>query len=129
MDRKTWDRIVSTAGAVVAIALIALGAVAIYGGQFGRDNVQDRLTPEAITFPPYDAMTPQEQAEVGDFAGQQVDTGPEAEAFSRYIAGHLAEVNEGKTYDERKVSPRRRRLTSRRRRTSCSRARRSARSC
>jgi ABC-type antimicrobial peptide transport system permease subunit len=106
MDRKTWDRIISAAGAVVAVVLIVLGAMAIYGGQFGRDSVRDRLVPEKVTFPPYDAMTPQEQAAVGTFAGQQVDTGPEAEAFSRYIAGHLAEVNEGKTYSETSAAAR-----------------------
>ena len=106
MDRKTWDRLVSTAAAVVAVALIVLGGIAIYGGQFGRDSVRDRLVPEKVAFPPLSAMTPQEQAEVGNFAGQQVDTGPEAEAFSRYIAGHLAEVNEGKTYSETSAAAR-----------------------
>jgi hypothetical protein len=106
MDRKTWDRLVSTAAAVVAVALIVLGGMAIYGGQFGRDSVRDRLVPEKVAFPPLSAMTAQEQAEVGMFAGQQVDTGPEAEAFSRYIAGHLAEVNGGKTYSETSAAAR-----------------------
>ena len=98
--RSTWDKIVSGAGAVVAIALIVIGAAAVYGGNFGRDNVQDRLQPEKVVFPPFDAMTPAEQQELGTFAGQTVDTGPEAEGFARYIGGHLAEVNEGATYSE-----------------------------
>ncbi len=106
MDRKTWDRLVSSAAAVIAVALIVLGGIAIYGGQFGRDSVRDRLVPEKVAFPPLSAMTSQEQAEVGGFAGQQVDTGPEAEAFSRYIAGHLAEVNGGKTYSETSAAAR-----------------------
>ena len=45
-------------------------------------------------------MTPEEMTEVGAFAGQQVDTGVEAEAFARYIGGHLASINEGATYSE-----------------------------
>jgi hypothetical protein len=106
MDRSSWDKIVSGAGAVVAVVLIALGAMAIYGGNFGRDNVRDRLTPEHIQFPPASAMTPEEKAEVGEFAGQKVDTGPEAEAFSRYIRGHLQFVNEGKTYSETSAAAR-----------------------
>jgi hypothetical protein len=106
MDRKTWDRIVSGAGAVVAVVLIVLGGMAIYGGNFGRDNVRDRLVPEKIVFPPSDAMTDEERAEVGQYAGQQVDTGPEAEAFSRYIGGHLEAVNEGKTYSETSAAAR-----------------------
>jgi hypothetical protein len=100
MNRTAWDKIVSASAAVVAVAMIVLGGFAIYGGNFGRDNVQSRLTPEKVTFAPYDAMSPTEQQTLGAFAGQQVTTGPQAEAFARYIAGHLAEVNDGKTYAE-----------------------------
>lgn len=106
LARKAWDQIVSGAGAVVAIVLVGLGALAIYGGIFGQDNVRDRLEPQKIAFPPAEAMTPQEKAEVGDFAGQAVDTGDEAEAFSRYIGLHLTEVNEGKTYSETSAAAR-----------------------
>lgn len=100
MNRKAWDQIVSASAAVIAVAMIVLGGFAIYGGNFGRDNVQTRLEPQNITFPPLDAMTPEEQQEIGDFAGQQVTNGAQAEAFSRYIGGHLAAVNDGKTYSE-----------------------------
>ena len=47
-----------------------------------------------------DAMTPEERAAVGDFAGAKVDTGVETEAFSRYIGGHLEGINGGATYSE-----------------------------
>ena len=106
MDRSNWDKIVSGAGAVVAVVLIALGAMAIYGGNFGRQNVRDRLQPQNISFPPADAMTPQEVAEVGAFAGQKVENGVQAEAFSRYIGGHLEFVNDGKTYSETSAAAR-----------------------
>ena len=100
MNRKAWDQIVSASAAVIAVAMIVLGGFAIYGGNFGRDNVQTRLEPQNITFPPLDAMSPEEQADIGEFAGQQVTNGAQAEAFSRYIGGHLASVNDGKTYAE-----------------------------
>jgi hypothetical protein len=106
MDRSNWDKMVSGAGAVVAVVLIALGAMAIYGGNFGRQNVRDRLQPQNISFPPADAMTPQEVAEVGAFAGQKVENGVQAEAFSRYIGGHLQSVNDGKTYSETSAAAR-----------------------
>jgi hypothetical protein len=106
MDRTLVDRLISWTGAVMAVALLALGGAAIYGGGFALDNVKDRLAPENITFPPISAMTPQEKAEVGTFAGQKVDTGSEAEAFSRYIAGHLKEVNNGATYSETSAAAR-----------------------
>ena len=65
MDRSTWDKVVSGAGAVVAVVLIVLGSMAIYGGIFARDNVRDRLEPQNIVFPPAEAMTPEEKAELG----------------------------------------------------------------
>jgi hypothetical protein len=106
MDRRAWDRIVSSAGAVLAVILLVLGGAAIYGGNFGQDNVRDRLAPQNISFPPTDAMTPEELALVGDFAGAKVDTGSEAEAFSRYIGLHLSEVNGGATYSETSAAAR-----------------------
>lgn len=100
MERSTWDKIVSGAGAVVAVVLLVMGAAAIYGGTFARDNVRDRLEPQNIAFPPAEAMSPEEKAEIGEYAGETVDTGTEAEAYSRYIGGHLEAVNDGKTYSE-----------------------------
>ena len=100
MDRSNWDKIVSGAAAVIAVVLIALGAMAIYGGNFGQANVRDRLVPQHIAFPPTEAMTPQERAEIGTFAGQKVENGVQAEAFSRYIGGHLEGINGGATYSE-----------------------------
>ena len=115
--------------------LIVVGAAAIYGGNFGRDNVTDRLAPEQVRFPAYEAMTP-EKREVGDFAGQQVVNGQQAEAYARYIGGHLALINEGKTYSETSaaareegIDPGGRCRAPRRRPTRCSRARPCARSC
>ena len=46
MNRKAWDQLVSTAALVIAVVLVLMGAAAIYGGNFGRDNVTDRLTPQ-----------------------------------------------------------------------------------
>ena len=100
MDRKLWDQMVSTSAAVIAVVLIVLGGLAIYGGNFGQQNVRDRLEPQNITFPPLDAMTPEERAVVGQFAGQQVVNGEQAKGFSDYIAGHLEAVNDGATYSE-----------------------------
>jgi hypothetical protein len=99
-QRRLIDLFVSWAGAVVAVALIAIGGAAVFGGSFALDNVKDRLEPQNIAFPPAEAMSPEETAEVGSFAGQSVDTGEEAEAFSRYIGLHLTGINEGKTYSE-----------------------------
>jgi len=106
LDRKAWDRIVSWTGAIVAVALILLGGFAVYGGMFGQRNVQERLEPQAIAFPPADGMTPEEVAEVGGFAARPVIDGSTAEAYSRYIGLHLQAINEGATYAETSTAAR-----------------------
>jgi hypothetical protein len=103
MDRRAWDQIVSGAGAVVAVVLLALGAAAIYGGNFGRDNVKDELRPQNITVAPADALTPEEAEVIGQYAGERVDTGPEAKAYADYINIHLNDPEgsmKGLTYSE-----------------------------
>ena len=35
MNRKSWDQLISTAGVVLAVTLIVLGGLAVYGGNFG----------------------------------------------------------------------------------------------
>jgi hypothetical protein len=106
MDRRAWDQILSATGAVLAVVLLVVGGLAVYGGSFGRDNVRDRLTPEKVFFAPLDAMSPEEQAAIGEFAGQQVTTGPQAEAFATYIGGHLQFINDGMTYAETSAAAR-----------------------
>jgi hypothetical protein len=106
MNRKIVDRMVSVAAVVVAVAMLVLGGLAIYGGNFGQQNVRDRLEPQNVTFPPFAAMTPEEQATIGDFAGQRVVNGEQAKGFSDYIAGHLKAVNDGKTYSETSAAAR-----------------------
>lgn len=100
LDRGVIDKLVSWSGAIVAVALMALGAAAIYGGNFALDNVRDRLEPQNITIGPASDMTPEERAIVGRYAGEKVDTGTEAEAYSRYIGLHVGEIGGGKTYSE-----------------------------
>ena len=52
MNRKAWDRLVSAASIVIAVAMIVLGGLAIYSPKFGRDNVTNRLEPQNIVLPP-----------------------------------------------------------------------------
>jgi hypothetical protein len=100
LSRRTIDMLVSWSGAIVALVMVAVGAAAIYGGTFALDNVRDRLEPQNISFGAASEMSPEEKAEVGEFAGQKVDTGTEAEAYSRYIGLHLSEIGGGKSYAE-----------------------------
>jgi hypothetical protein len=98
--RPVIDRLISATGVVLAVALLALGGAAVYGGNFALENVRDRLEPQNIEIGALAEMTPEEKAIVGDYAGEKVDTGTEAEAYSRYIGLHVSEIGGGKTYSE-----------------------------
>src|SRR6266511_1323765 len=71
--------------------------------------------------------------ELSDGDGR-VESGAEADAFARYIGGHLAEVNEGKTYSETRAAARKEGLDPdtaadrQERQTPCSKGRRCDRS-
>ena len=56
-------------------------------GIYTRDVVHDQLAPQKIYFPEKgDELPP----ELNQYAGQQVDTGPEAKAYADdYIGAHL----------------------------------------
>lgn len=106
MDRKGWDQLISTAGILIAVVLVVVGGLVIFGGNFARDSVGERLEPQMIFFPPVEAMSPAEQETLGEFAEMQVTDGTTAEAYSDYIGGHLAEVNEGQTYSQTSAAAR-----------------------
>jgi hypothetical protein len=102
MRRRTFDLLTSSAGAVVAVALLLMGVLALVGASFAESNVTDRLKPEKISFPSADALK-QEGITDKDIlanAGKQVVNGAQAKAYADYINTHLQEVNGGKTYSE-----------------------------
>src|SRR5215813_6162844 len=60
MRRRTFDIIVSSVGAVLALVLLAAGALAMWGYSFANNSVRDQLTAQQIYFPPAgsDALKP-----------------------------------------------------------------------
>jgi hypothetical protein len=83
---------------VAALVLVVGGGLVMWGGYFATNMVHDQLLEQKISFPAQ--FQPTDDKSLAQYAGKQVDTGPEAKAYSRYIKGHLAETNEGKTYSE-----------------------------
>ena len=126
-EERRWDRLMSSAGSVIAVVLLAMGAMAIFGGSFGRDDARDRLTPEKVFLAPLPAMSAQEQATNATSQGSS-DDGPQTEAYagtSRGVAG--GQRRQDLSGNERRRSCRRgsppTRLRSfKPRRTPCSRA-------
>ena len=102
MRRRTFDIIISSVGAVLVVVLLAAGALAMWGYSFANNSVRDQLVAQQIYFPPAgsDALKPPEIGKyLNQYAGQQLTTGAQAEAYAdHFIAVHLSEVAGGQTY-------------------------------
>ena len=84
----------------LAIAALLLGAFAIGMGMFIRNNIQQELAAQQISFPAVEAMTEAERALPGmeGYAGQPLATGMQARAYSEYIGLHMQQAAEGAGY-------------------------------
>jgi hypothetical protein len=104
MRRRTFDVILSSIGAVLTVVLLVAGGLLMWGYSFANNSVHDQLAEQKIYFPPAgsDALKP---ANIGPYlnkyAGQQLVDGAQAKAYAdHFIAVHLEEVADGKTYAE-----------------------------
>ncbi|GIH19196.1 hypothetical protein [Rugosimonospora africana] len=102
MRRRTFDTILSAVGVMLTLVLLVAGGLLMWGYSFANSNVHDQLAAQQIYFPAAgsDALKP---AAIGpylnQYAGQQLVTGAQAKAYAdHFIAVHLSEVADGKTY-------------------------------
>jgi hypothetical protein len=104
MKRRTFDTLMSTAGIVLTVVMIVAGALLFWAYGFANSNVHDQLAQQKIFFPTADnpqMKDPRIGPYLKQYAGKQLVDGAQAEAFANhYIAVHLAEVADGKTYSE-----------------------------
>jgi hypothetical protein len=108
MSRKVFDKLTSAGGVVAVVVLVVAGALLTWGHSFVSSNVHDQLAQQEITFPPKAAfahakagteITPQMIPYIEKYAGQQLVTGKQAEAYANhFIADHLAEMPYGGIY-------------------------------
>jgi hypothetical protein len=102
---RTW--IATTSAALAAVLLIA-GGLLLWGSAYIHNTVQGQLASQQIYFPPAAAfahpkagteITPSMIPSVSQYAGQQLLTGQQAEAYAdHFIAVHVANMTAGKTY-------------------------------
>lgn len=88
---------------VVAVLVLALGLVMADNARFSDDYVARQFAEQRITFTPLERLAPaeKESACLVANAGQPLRTGKQAECFANeYIAVHLEEYGQGKTYAE-----------------------------
>lgn len=100
LKRRTIDSVLIAVGAVLTVALVVAGALLSWGSGFAADYVDDELSSQNITFPPAAALEEEGRTDLLKYAGEPVNTGPEAEAYASFIDGHLQGIAGGATYAE-----------------------------
>jgi hypothetical protein len=110
MRRTTFDKLLGWAGVSLGIVLLAVGGLLLWGSAYVHNTVQSQLAAQQITFPPAAAfahpkagteITPSMIPSVSQYAGQQLLTGQQAEAYAdHFIAVHIADMSGGKTYSQ-----------------------------
>jgi hypothetical protein len=104
-NSRFWLAITGFAAAAI---LLAAGGLLTWGSAYVHNTVQNQLAAQQIYFPPQAAfahpkagteITPSMIPSVSQYAGQQLLTGQQAEAYAdHFIAVHLAEIGGGQTY-------------------------------
>ena len=102
------SRLTAIAGFAVAVILLAAGGLLLWGSTYVHNTVQGQLSAQQIYFPPKAAfahpkagteITPSMIPSVSQYAGQQLLTGQQAEAYAdHFIAVHVTNMTGGQTY-------------------------------
>ncbi len=104
MKRKVFDLLASAGGAVVVAVLVVAGALLLWGHSYANANVHNQLAQQQIFFPPKgspELASPKIGPFLDQYAGQQLTTGPQAEAYAdHFIAVHLSEMPFGGVYSK-----------------------------
>lgn len=102
MTRTTVDKIISYIGLAMTVLLIVAGGLMTWASTFVAGQVHDQLAAQKITMPSGAALaTPEMKQYLSQYAGQEMTTGAQAEAYAdHYIQIHMNEASGGKTYAE-----------------------------
>ena len=110
MRRFSSRTLLAAASAALAAVLLIAGGLALWGSAYVHNTVQGQLAAQQIFFPPAAAfahakagteITPSMIPSVSQYAGQQMLTGQQAEAYAdHFIAVHIQNMAGGKTYSQ-----------------------------
>jgi hypothetical protein len=110
MSRKVFDKLTSGIGVLMVVVLLVAGGLMTWGHSFASSNVRTQLVQQQITFPakaafahakPGTEITPGMIPYLEKYAGQQLSTGAQAEAYANhFIAVHLSEMPYGGIYSK-----------------------------
>jgi hypothetical protein len=100
----------AVAGFAIAAVLLVAGGLLLWGSTYVHNTVTNQLAAQQIYFPPQAAfahpkagteITPNMIPSVSQYAGQQLLTGQQAEAYAdHFIAQHVTDMAGGKTYSQ-----------------------------
>ena len=110
MSRQVFDKLTSAGGMVAVVVLLVAGGLLTWGHSFVNSNVHNQLAQQEITFPAKAAfahakagteITPAMIPSVSQYAGQELLTGQQAEAYAdHFIKIHLSELPYGGVYSK-----------------------------
>jgi hypothetical protein len=108
--RRNSHFTLAIAGFAVAVLLAVAGGLLLWGSAYVHNTVHNQLAAQQIYFPPQAAfahakagteITPNMIPSVSQYAGQQLVTGQQAEAYAdHFIAQHITDMSGGKTYSQ-----------------------------
>ena len=108
--RRNSHLTLAIAGFATAVLLAVAGGLLLWGSTYVHNTVHNQLAAQQIYFPPQAAfahakadteITPNMIPSVSQYAGQQMLTGQQAEAYAdHFIAVHLSGIGGGKTYSQ-----------------------------
>ncbi|HXL92428.1 MAG TPA: hypothetical protein VN969_26120 [Streptosporangiaceae bacterium] len=108
--RRNPRSIFAAATTAAAVILLAAGGMLMWGSAYVHNTVQGQLASQQIYFPPAAAfahakadteITPNMIPAVSQYAGQQLLSGQQAEAYAdHFIAQHIYDMSGGKTYSQ-----------------------------
>lgn len=88
MQRRFFDLIVSGGGLLVMVVLLVAGSLLMWGHSFASNQVHNQLAAQEIYFPSKasintkSTVTYKERSVIGQYAGQQVLNGTQANAYA-----------------------------------------------
>ncbi|MBP6147734.1 MAG: hypothetical protein KA423_01430 [Candidatus Planktophila sp.] len=90
MNRRTFDTIVTSIGAALAVFLFVAAALLNWGATFAQDSVKSQLDNQNISFPAAEAMPEATKAQLAKWSEMKVTTGEMARDYSDlYIWEHM----------------------------------------
>jgi hypothetical protein len=106
MRRRTFDALVSAVGLLLVVVLVVAGVLLTWGHSYANNQVTSQLSAQKIVFPTksdpeFKALPKSDQAAMGQYAGQLMTNGAQAETYANhFIAYHLTLIGGGKTYSQ-----------------------------